>query len=118
MYEEDWKVILIYIKDSLREIGRSDIARNSLRDIKIKDGGHSRSRTAVIAMLEELLTEMYARSPELERRSMNFILNPNPDRSHSEISSEGSETKVDRAVKSLQCLIEYLKSIDADGEVK
>lgn len=118
MTEEDWQAVVKQIQRGLYSIGRLDLAKRELYGIKDKDETHPPSRAFAIAMLDELLIELYARSPGLERRSMDFILNRDRDGKPPEASSEDREFGIDYEVKSLQYLIEFIKSIDSEGEEK
>ena len=118
MNEEDWQAVLKQVRRGFRSIGRSDLADIGLYDIEGKGDSRQQPRALSIAMLEELLVELYARSPGLEQRSMDFIRNPDRDKKSSETPTEDSYFEVDHAVTSLQYLIEFIKSIDAEGEEK
>lgn len=118
MTEEDWQAVVKQIQRGLYLIGLPDLAVRELYDIKDKDETHPPSRAFAIAMLDELLIELYACSPRLGQRSMDFILNRDRDGKPPEASSEDRDFGIDHDVKSLQYLIEFIKSIDAEGEEK
>ena len=118
MTEEDWQAVVTLIQRGLYLIDRPYLAERELYDIRDKDETHPPSRAFAIAMLDELLVELYARSPGLRRRSMEFILNRDRDGKPPEASSEDRDFGIDYEVKSLQYLIEFIKSIDSEGEEK